>query len=240
MRSRRDVCLLGATGFAAALVVPAGALAQPRHFRDQNLSGKDFSRQRMTYQDYSRANFEKSDLSYADCSHSIFKGANFRGATLRYTRFMDADLSGADLRDTDTKGTNFRNAKLWDANLAGVSLFLAGAVIETPSTGDKYKDEDIVNARKRIMSSLSDVGAGLDRDSGSLSFRGANLRNALIVGNLAHVDFLRADLRGADLSKATGLQDAMFRGAIYDQNTEWKIDPALMGAVKAKDDGPAH
>jgi len=235
------VCLLGAAGVVAALVAPDGVIAQPRHFRDQDLSGKDFSRQNMTYQDYSRANLEKSDLTFANCAHSLFKGANFRGATLKNTSFADADLSGADFRGADLLGTNFHNAKLWDANLSGVTLYLAGAMalLEQAHDKDPDKDYELTKIRKRIQGTLEDAGVRPDRDQGSMSLRGANLRNAQIFGNVAHVDLRRADLRGADLGKTEGLQQALLRGAVYDGNTEWKIDAAAMGAVKAKDSGPA-
>jgi uncharacterized protein YjbI with pentapeptide repeats len=232
MRTRRELCFSAAGALAVAAVGRGDAFAQPRHFRDQDLSNRDFSKQNLTYNDYSRAKFEKSDLSYANCSHSVFKGTDFRGATLKYANFNQSDLSEADLREADTFGASFRDAKLARANLSGLTLYLAGALQLLEEKDDPDESSAVRRARSNIKFALQDVDVRPDRDNGSLSLQGANLRNALIFGNLERVNFRGADLRGADLTKTANLQQAILRGAIYDSDTNWKIDPAALGAVK--------
>jgi uncharacterized protein YjbI with pentapeptide repeats len=217
----------GSLGFVALISIACltwstFGIAQVRNYRDRDLHGQDLSKQKMQNQDFSRANLQGADLSFTDFSNSILKNANLRGANLNSARFSDADLTEADLRETQTSGASFRNARLAKANLSGLTLFLAGAAAHA---------ESYSNLPSGMKYALESVGGTPDADNGSLNFQGANLSDAKIFGNLEGVNFRGTDLRGADLSATDHTLGANFRGAVYDNNTRWSIDPAAAGAI---------
>jgi 2-iminobutanoate/2-iminopropanoate deaminase len=227
MASRRQFSFgIGAVLCAAPFVLLRTPVsAQTRIFRDRDLHGQDYSTQDLSNKDFSRSNLVEADLSYANCSNSIFKEVNFQKAVLIGARFIGSDLTGADLRDAKLEGTNFRDAKLVKANLEANTLYLA----QSEGFYDKKKERELSFSQKDAVQS----SGGTDSDNGSLQMQGANLRNAAILGNIARVNFRGADLRGANLLKTMGINDAVLRGAIYDADTHWRINPVDFGAVKA-------
>jgi uncharacterized protein YjbI with pentapeptide repeats len=222
----------------AVLAAPGPAASQPRHHRDADFHEQDLSRQQHSHEDFSRANLEGADLAFANFSNSILKNANLRGANLRLTRFRGADLTDADLRSATTAGVDFYDAKLLGANLSGLTLYLAGSSAPADDSEldklDEREKREVLSKRRDIADTASSR-ANPDTHNGQLSFRGANLRNAKILGNVANVDFRRADLRGADLRGLDNLQDAIFQGAIYDKNTLCKMSLGSLGAVQRSD-----
>ena len=76
----------------------------------------------------------------------------------------------------------------------------------------------ILAAHDADFATLARLG-GLDA---ARHFRGANLRNVDFgTDDLGGFYFCDADLSGANLSQARGLNSAMFAGAIYDETTVW-------------------
>jgi uncharacterized protein YjbI with pentapeptide repeats len=209
---------------ALFLLLPLSlAPAQERANAGKDLHGHNFSNQKLMYANFSNSNLEEADFSFANLSNANMKNAKLKGANLESARLADADLTGADLRDAKIMNANFHNAKLIRAILNGQTFYLAGSAVFLKD----FKDKEYEVKQAIIESS--------DRNNGFLSFQGADLRYAVIVGNLEGVDFRRADLRGADLSKSENLSQAILRGAVYDSSTRWNIDPIDVGAILSKD-----
>lgn len=89
-----------------------------------DLSGADFSGQRLVDRSLSGANLSGANFSGADLTDTYLSNANLKGADLRKanlinTKFYGADLEGADLReatiDVDFVGTILSDAKLQGA-----------------------------------------------------------------------------------------------------------------------------
>ncbi|MGH1574925.1 pentapeptide repeat-containing protein [Methylobacterium sp. P31] len=188
-----------------------------------DLHGQDLSKRKLQAENLNGADLHDADLSFTILAKAKLHGANLSGANLRGTSFRDADLADAGLREAQTRGTDFHNAKLTGANLMGLTLDLAGSAASMEALAGWPSDA------KYTLQSVGGLG-GLD--SGYLSLRGANLKNAKISGNLKGVDLLRADLRGANLLDTDNLSEAFLKDAIYDADTSWKIDPVAVVTVK--------
>lgn len=209
---------------------PGGAAAAPAtqpsrqtaaRAAGKSLRGRDFASKDLKFEGFDQADLEGANFNKAQLNNASLKGANLRNARLSQANLNDADLSGADLTGADLTGATLINAKLIGAKLPEQLLFLAGAAIHLE--GIKELPYEIRQFAKP------------DLRNGTLSFNGADMRNTRIFGNLDGVDFRRADLRGADLSKADNLDSRFFRGAVYDRRTRWGIDPVQSGAQRGDD-----
>lgn len=124
--------------------------------------------------------------------------------------------SQATIDDTDLVDADLHRARLQGRSFAGRDL--TGA--------------DLRSARlDRADLARADLGRA---DLSWASLRGADLHGASLSGtNLLEADLRDASLEGADLSRATGLEAAVFRGARSDRGTRWPpgLDPTSLGVV---------
>ena len=184
----------------------------------EDFTGRDFSGQDLRSRDFKDAVLKDAKMGGANLTDVRLSNADLRGADLRLAHLNKADATGADFRDAKLEDANFTDAKLDKANLEGQTLYLAGSA--------KYYD---------AISKSGVYGIQISSKNGALSFMEANLRRTKIHGNVESIDFRRADLRGADLSEATNMDQALFKGAIYDRRTIWKIDPVAKKAILKED-----
>jgi hypothetical protein len=158
-------------------------------------------------------------------------GIEMRGADLRWARLRGADLRGADLRDADLLDADLYHAQLSGARLSGAKL-LAADLRGADLRGAELVRADLREARLR--------GADLreaDLASAALAFadlREASLERARLAradlshvllqrARLAGVDLSRAEIGGADLREARGLEQAQLDSACADRGT--RVDP---------------
>ncbi len=225
MKTMRNV--LAAMLLALAAPAAAEQIAQAASAEGKDVKGRSFAKQELRNEDFRGQDLRGADFTFANLRNASFAGADLRGAILRNCFCYEVDFTGADLRGADLLGAAFGDAKMTRANLEEQQLFLAGADIHFQMSEEARRNWTIREAFKP------------DLKNGRLTFQAANLRNTAILGNLEGVDFRRADLRGADLSKATNVGNAIFRGASYDSRTKWAIDAAEAGAVKGEEIAPS-
>lgn len=196
------------------IMVPCAAVAA------KDYSGKDLQSKDFTNDNLNGASFDKADLQFANFTNATLKNATFRGANLQHANFRKAVLDGADFTGADLKSAHFTDAKVWNAKLQGAEIHLARAeilAVKGSKLNFDFKAEELLSASQEAT-------------SGSLSFHNSDMRNSLILGEAKGVDFRGADLRGANLSQASNVESALLKGAKYDEQTRWKIDPAVAGA----------
>ena len=213
--------------FVIGSYAPSPCLAQaPQPARagtGKDMHGQKFVQVQLHHEFFDNADLQDADFTSANLSLSSFKYADLRRASFKGAILTGVDMTGADLRDADLTKASFQDAKLRMANLEEQVLYLAGADIFTEGV-DKMPYE-----LKQHFYTIS------DSHNGDLSFMQANLRNSIIVGNLNGVDFRRADLRGADLTRTEHIAEAIFTGAVYDSRTRWTVDLTKVGAVRGAD-----
>lgn len=199
----------------AALLTAGTAFtrAAPADYAGQDLGSKDFRNENLNGANFAGANLASANLGNATCKNANFRDANLTGADLRQAMLEGADFTGAKLQKA-----NLGNAKMRYAKLPGVELYLALATMP---------DYSMINDSR----SAATLEANVETTSGALTLEHADLSNSLFRGNADGVDFRYANLQGADLSTVQNLDKARLRGATYDANTRWKIDPAQMGAI---------
>lgn len=187
----------------------------------EDLHGKSLVAADLRMHDLRGGNLQDADLSRANLTDTDLQGADFRNANLTGAWLNKADLTGADLRGANLLRAGLSDAKFIEANLEGQKLYLEGATahFERPA-GLSPTVEGMVSMR-----------------NGTLTLRGANLRNARVFGSLDGVDLRKADLRGTDFSEARDLDKARMRGARYDAKTRWAFDPTTSGAELVQDEG---
>ena len=141
------------------LCLPLPAYAQayqlydpPRSFSNAELTGRDFSGQKIQAGEFSNANMELTDFSNADLRGSIFSAsvmtkANLHGADLRYAMVDQVNFTGADLSDAVLTeaillrsvfdGTDISGADFTDDILDGAQVreLCAKATGVNPQTG---------------------------------------------------------------------------------------------------------
>jgi uncharacterized protein YjbI with pentapeptide repeats len=155
-------------------------------------------------------------------------GRDFQGQTLVGADFQDADLTAANFNDAILTAAIFRSANLSRASLSRADLSNADLRgVDLTQTGLQAANFSGANLE------------GIDFKQASLFrcvLRGANLRNAIGIGQLDFADFRDADLRGANLLQMKDYNgtSAKFDGAKYDDNTRWPptFDVAGSRAVK--------
>lgn len=199
-------------------------LTEGKDYTGQDLKNKEFINA-----DLRKAAFDCADLHYAKFYNALAEKATFVGAQLQYANFRKANLSGADFTDARLEGATFTDAKAWDTKFNNCVIFLARA---------KPTDWGAIREVRNVDGAADIIAAYDDATSGSLSFRRSEMRNCAIYGNAEGVDFLQADLRGADLSEVVNLEKANLRGAKYDEETRWTINPDEKGAVFVHSERP--
>ncbi len=212
----------------AFFIMAAVGTALPVHAASKDLRGKDLSRQELKNENFDRADLSDANLQGASLKNATLKGANLKGADLTSADLQMADLSEADLRKAKLVKTSFENAKLIRANLEGNEVFFA--------YGNAFDEEGSKRAVRALQNASAPLSVMKERN-GSLTLKEANLKNATLHGELDGIDFRRADLRGANLQNTKNLQNAIFRGAIYDSNTHWpeSFDLQKAGVVKGEE-----
>lgn len=199
-----------------------------------DMQGKDLSNQDFSRKYLRKANFDGTILKFAWFQKADLEGATFRGAQMYWTRFEHANLRGADFTGADLNGPFFIGANLSEANLENQILRLGGweGYFEPVELTQEQKDAMGYELRELVQQGDSDRL----RNSG-LILKGANLKRAVIAGNLETVDFRKADLRGADLSDTKNAEPRFFKGAIYDSGTIWPrgFDPNEADVIKGED-----
>lgn len=221
---RRRLCWVCA---AALACITCAALAwEP----GQDLTGQELNNKSFAAENLNKACLDRAKAKYANFRDASMKKASLVGADLRGANFRGANLENADFTGAKLEGACFTDAKAWRANFSGCDIYLARAVpldLETEPVKEVFGAAEIIRMYD-------------DATSGGLTFRWADLHDALILGNAAGVDFRDADLRGADLGHAENVDQALLKGAKYDTETRWTIDPKKAGAVFQESDKPNH
>jgi uncharacterized protein YjbI with pentapeptide repeats len=125
-----------------------------------------------------------------------------------------ADLSQADLRGTLLQKVNLKNAALKEARLQFCNL--NGADLENANLKKAKLQE--ANLQSSNLKNARLNGAGLFE----ANLQYANLENADLTGAQFNEDtlFNQANLKGANLSQATGLSSSQIETAITDAKTQ--------------------
>lgn len=187
----------------------AGAEGRRAVFRD-NLSGMDFSQQRLSGASFrglnlERCKFTQTQLNEADFGDCQLTGADFTAANLdsaimthvmaNDVAFSAAQMNKVDFGDSQAQGADFTQAKMSEANFRDSNL--SGAKLQNATA-------HLINFR----------GANLDQsnlnhgDFSQATFREANLNGAILeAANLTQASFKdtqlnRVDLNSADFSQA--------------------------------------
>lgn len=121
----------------------------------------------------------------------------------------ESDLRGTNLKGVNLKGANLKAAKLQFANLAGALLEgadLSRARLQETNL-EKAQLPDAVVSHCNLMES---------------NVQGANFERADLSGSQFNEDvlFFKANLKGANLTNASGLHPASIQGAILDKTTK--------------------
>jgi len=149
-----------------------------------------------------------------------FSGKDFTSTQMVSGHYRQSRLNGANFQ-----GMKFRGAEFEQCDLAGANM--QGAVF---GPGTKFSRSTLNGAN---LQGADFSGATLD----SVNFRGADLRKSKGMTNVKKINFQRADLRGADLSKIRKpLDQVVWTDAIYDAKTKFPagFDPAAVGAKAAR------
>ena len=125
-----------------------------------------------------------------------------------------ANLSQADLRGTDLQKVNLKNAGMKEARLQFCNL--NGADLE--NTNLKKAKLQETNLQSSNLKNAQLNGAGLFE----ANLQYANLENADLTGAQFNEDtlFNQANLKGANLSQATGLSSGQIETALTDAKTQ--------------------
>ncbi len=150
---------------------------------------------------------------------ATLKAVDLKGLSLLGKDMRQADFTGCDMRGMDLGKANFSESRLYacdlsDSNLANANFSrsdLRGTRIENANLTDANLDKADLRVGGFAQQGRYDTGE-------SVSFRGANLSGARLVGSMANAadfsdaimtgvnivgaDFRNAELRGADLSGA--------------------------------------
>lgn len=214
--------------------------ADPDDFKDQDLSGKDFSGLSIYGYDLSGKNLQNASFQFSDVSGTNFLGADLRGASFKSATLYGADFTNADMRGVNLDEACFFQKATWTGTLLDpkweklVKLFEDGQLTTTNLQGYDFssvcfdeiywKDADFSNAT--LKGALFNPGA---RDLSNTIFQNANLESAyLAIADLTNVDFTDAILDKTDLSNAT------LSGANISQE---QLSQAILGGCTRFPDG---
>jgi uncharacterized protein YjbI with pentapeptide repeats len=149
-----------------------------------------------------------------------FSGRDFTGKPKMSGHYHQSRLNGTNFQGMKFAHAEFEQCDLADANMKG-AIFGAGTKFyRCTLNGADLQGADF-------------AGATID----SVNFRGADLRNVKGLRNVQKVNFQRADLRGADLSKIRQpLVEIEWDDAIYDAKTKFPagFNPVSAGAKASK------
>lgn len=155
--------------------------------------------------------WDNVDLSDSNFENSTLFLVQFHGATLQRCNFQGADLKSGALNGADLTDSDLRSTSWTNASLQSANL---------------------TNAN---FSGVNFLECGLER----ARMVGTKLVNARGFQKIDGVNFAGADLRGADLSRATSDgAPAIFRNAKYDKRTRWPAGFDIAGAQVVLDDEP--
>ncbi|HEU5066198.1 MAG TPA: pentapeptide repeat-containing protein [Gaiellaceae bacterium] len=229
--SRSDLGVALMTGALIAFAVLAvQVLIQIRSQRDANTREDQADRAALLLQLGRSANLSDLDLQGKDLSNAYLKGkdlsgANLSGASMVNASLQDSKLVGANLSDASLERAQLQRADLRYAALGRASLVrvkLTGGNLDaatlTPDVDLTRADLSNASARadlrKAVFAYANLVGARLDR---------ANLQEADFTGaEMQFVDLRGADLRGANLLRASDLDQARDLSlARFDRRTRW-------------------
>jgi uncharacterized protein YjbI with pentapeptide repeats len=163
-----------------------------------HIAGARLDKAMLRQADLSGADLRGADLRDANLIEANLHGARLDGATLVAANLNEVDLARATLRQADLSFVNdcYQGtcaASLSSADLTGAQLYsaeLTGALLDHAALdGSRMGDSTLAGA---YLVNADVRGADL---SSTLGGRGANLRNAIVIG----ADFRGANLVGADL-----------------------------------------
>jgi uncharacterized protein YjbI with pentapeptide repeats len=149
-----------------------------------------------------------------------FSGKDFTGTHKMSGHYRQSRLNGTNFQGMKFRGAEFEQCDLADANMQGAVFGPGTKFFRSTLNGANLQGADF-------------SGATLD----SVNFRGADLRKSKGMTNVKKINFQRADLRGADLSKIRNpLDQVVWTDAIYDAKTKFPagFDPAAVGAKTAR------
>ncbi len=192
-----------------------------------NLNGINFN----AYSDKHRitTDFTGSDLTQADLSQSRLFIGQFGGANLTGTRFNDAFLNASDFTDATIKGgdwqgaglgyTHFTNATIEGVNWQGADMQRANFTDATIE-GVNWQGANLESANftDATIKRVDWQGADLQR----ANFTDATIKRVDWQGaDLQRANFTDATIEGVDWKSAKSIVYADFRGAKFDENTNW-------------------
>lgn len=163
-----------------------------------------------------------------------FREKDLHGRSFEKTRLDGADFSGANLQDCKFGGASVRKAIFKDADVKGAWLTDADF---TEADMREMRGDPLITGSHFDRANLQ----GLTIKVANCTFKGANLRDCVIVGYTYGCDFSGADLRGVNLRPAAladGPAANRWKGTRYDDDTAWPdgFDPVAAGAVLVKGD----
>lgn len=177
-------------------------------YSKQNLSGRNFSGQRLNGADFSHAN-----LRNANFANSVLVGADFSNADLRGASFAHANLTGCDLSHAQIDGVNFNGVTMvgCDVDARSLAPAQAAALLHGCRTGCDFSGADLSgqDLRNIQITGIDLSHANLrNADLSGARLQGVDLSGARLDGarlngtELTGCDFSGVDLRGVDLSNA--------------------------------------
>ncbi|MGV7222062.1 MAG: pentapeptide repeat-containing protein [Nitrospinales bacterium] len=123
--------------------------------------------------------------------------------------FSSVDLRGINLQSANLKNANFREAKLQFVNFTKANL--EGAILE------KAKMQEVNLQSANLMGASLKKASLLDANLQYVNMENADLRKAQFNEEAL---FISANLKGANLSTATGLNEAQIEMAVTDSKTK--------------------
>ncbi len=178
-----------------------GASLRKANLNGVRLGGADLRKADLAWSLANSARFVNADLTDAEFHRAILHKARFGGSKLTRTAFLAADMTAADFRHARIESTDFTGSTLDNAKLRNLPLKSCAL------SGTRFKGADL---RQCDMEGL---------EAHDVDFTGADLRHGLLTGSvlrratfyksdlrycgLADINWEGADLRRADLRRAT-------------------------------------
>ena len=155
-----------------------------------------------------------------DITRQSFPRKDFRGNGTVTGKFFQVRMD-----DANFEGVNFKHAKFEQCYMVGANL-----------KGAKFAHNTkfyLVMLNKANLEGVDFKHVKLD----TVNFCRANLRGAKNITSMRRLSFLKADLRGADLSQVKmPLDEVVLNGALYDNKTKFPagLNPVTAGAKLVK------
>jgi uncharacterized protein YjbI with pentapeptide repeats len=204
-----------------------------------NLSRRDLTYLRLTNCDLSEALLGRAHLGGADLRNADLRGADLRSATLSQTiagyrtTLSEANLERANLSWVRASWSSFSRANLDHA------ILVRGRFNHAEMSGATLRNAALMDMRLRRAKCI-----GVDFSHSAMQgsdMRKANLTRCQFEEVFLAADLRKADLRGADFSKAKYLEHSDLTGSVINNETKWPpgFDPVAAGAV-VKEYQPTH